>query len=47
MNARRHLRSDDDGGYRFWAIAPTPHPIPHDGPVGRSSMRTSHLHLDT
>jgi hydroxyquinol 1,2-dioxygenase len=50
--ARGHLRSDADGGYRFWAIAPTPYPIPHDGPVGRlleatgrSPMRASHLHF--
>jgi hydroxyquinol 1,2-dioxygenase len=50
--ARGHLRSDDDGRYSFWAIAPTPYPIPHDGPVGRlleavgrSPMRASHLHF--
>jgi hydroxyquinol 1,2-dioxygenase len=50
--ARGHLYTDADGGYRFWAIAPTPYPIPHDGPVGRlleatgrSPMRASHLHF--
>jgi hydroxyquinol 1,2-dioxygenase len=50
--ARAHLRTDSDGGYRFWAITPTPYPIPHDGPVGqmlaavgRSPMRASHLHF--
>jgi hydroxyquinol 1,2-dioxygenase len=50
--ARGHLHSDDDGGYRFWALTPTPYPIPHDGPVGRllaasgrSPMRASHLHF--
>ena len=50
--ARGHLFSDDEGGYRFWAITPTPYPIPADGPVGamlaavgRSPMRTSHLHF--
>ncbi|MFC4068585.1 intradiol ring-cleavage dioxygenase [Actinoplanes subglobosus] len=50
--ARGHLFSDDDGRYRFWAIEPTPYPIPHDGPVGellratgRSPMRASHLHF--
>jgi hydroxyquinol 1,2-dioxygenase len=50
--ARGHLYSDDDGGYRFWALTPTPYPIPHDGPVGRllaatgrSPMRASHLHF--
>lgn len=49
---RGHLLSDDDGGYRFWAVTPTPYPIPHDGPVGqmlaatgRSPMRASHLHF--
>jgi hydroxyquinol 1,2-dioxygenase len=50
--ARGHLYTDADGAYRFWAIAPTPYPIPHDGPVGRllaatgrSPMRASHLHF--
>ena len=50
--ARAHLRTEPDGSYRFWAVTPTPHPIPHDGPVGdllkavrRSPMRTSHLHF--
>jgi hydroxyquinol 1,2-dioxygenase len=50
--ARGHLHTDEDGGYRFWAIEPTPYPIPHDGPVGRllaatgrSPMRASHLHF--
>ncbi|MEU4689201.1 intradiol ring-cleavage dioxygenase [Actinoplanes sp. NPDC023714] len=50
--ARGHLFSDDAGAFRFWAITPTPYPIPHDGPVGRllaatarSPMRASHLHF--
>jgi hydroxyquinol 1,2-dioxygenase len=50
--ARGHLFSDDDGSYCFWAITPTPYPIPHDGPVGkmleatgRSPMRAAHLHF--
>ena len=50
--ARGHLYSDVDGSYRFWAVTPTPYPIPHDGPVGRllaatgrSPMRASHLHF--
>ena len=50
--ARGHLYSDAGGRYRFWAVAPTPYPIPHDGPVGRllaaagrSPMRASHLHF--
>ncbi|GGG26773.1 protocatechuate 3,4-dioxygenase subunit beta [Rhodococcoides trifolii] len=50
--ARAHLFSDNDGGFRFWGLTPTPYPIPHDGPVGRmleaagrSPMRASHLHF--
>lgn len=50
--ARAHLFSDENGGYRFWGLTPTPYPIPHDGPVGRlladvgrSPMRASHLHF--
>lgn len=50
--ARAHLFSEEDGTYRFWGITPTPYPIPYDGPVGqmlqavgRSPMRTSHLHF--
>lgn len=50
--ARGHLFSDDDGRYTFWALTPTPYPIPHDGPVGkmleavgRSPMRAPHLHF--
>jgi hydroxyquinol 1,2-dioxygenase len=49
---RAHLFSDHDGAFRFWAITPTPYPIPHDGPVGRmldatgrSPMRAAHLHF--
>ncbi|MFL6120097.1 dioxygenase, partial [Actinophytocola sp.] len=50
--ARGHLFTDPDGHYEFWAITPTPYPIPHDGPVGamlaaggRSPMRAAHLHF--
>ena len=50
--ARGHLYSDAGGRYRFWAITPTPYPIPYDGPVGRllaaagrSPMRAAHLHF--
>jgi hydroxyquinol 1,2-dioxygenase len=50
--ARGRLHSGPDGSFRFWAITPTPYPIPHDGPVGRlleatgrSPMRASHLHF--
>ncbi len=52
VTARAHLFTDDEGGYRFWALTPTPYPIPHDGPVGgllratsRSPMRAAHLHF--
>ena len=31
---RGWLRADDEGRYPFWAITPTPYPIPDDGPVG-------------
>jgi hydroxyquinol 1,2-dioxygenase len=50
--ARAHLKADASGRYRFWALKPTPYPIPDDGPVGvmlravsRSPMRASHLHF--
>jgi hydroxyquinol 1,2-dioxygenase len=50
--ARGHLFSDEHGRYAFWAVTPTPYPIPDDGPVGdllratgRSAMRASHLHF--
>jgi hydroxyquinol 1,2-dioxygenase len=49
---RAHLFTDDDGGYRFWGLTPTPYPIPDDGPVGsllrsvgRSPLRAAHLHF--
>lgn len=49
---RAHLYADDEGRYSFWAVTPTPYPVPHDGPVGqllaaggRSPMRASHLHF--
>ncbi len=51
-SARAHLFSEPDGSYRFWALTPTPYPIPDDGPVGRllaatgrSPMRAPHLHF--
>ena len=50
--ARGHLFADDEGRYRFWALTPTPYPIPADGPVGdllaaarRSPTRAPHLHF--
>jgi hydroxyquinol 1,2-dioxygenase len=50
--ARGHLTTGADGTFRFWALTPTPYPIPSDGPVGallaatgRSPMRAPHLHF--
>jgi len=50
--ARGHLFTAPDGRYRFWALTPTPYPIPDDGPVGqllravgRSPLRAGHLHF--
>ncbi|WP_439658347.1 dioxygenase [Lentzea sp. HUAS TT2] len=52
VTGRGHLFTEDDGGFRFWCVLPTPYPIPHDGPVGallaavhRSPMRAAHLHF--
>jgi len=52
VTGRGHLHTDETGGFRFWAVTPTPYPIPDDGPVGvllrataRSPMRAAHLHL--
>jgi hydroxyquinol 1,2-dioxygenase len=52
VTGRGHLHADEQGRYCFWAVTPTPYPIPDDGPVGellratgRSPMRASHLHL--
>jgi len=52
MAARAHFQIDGDGAYRFWALTPTPYPIPDDGPVGellaathRSPLRAPHLHF--
>lgn len=49
---RGWLISEDDGTFGFWALTPTPYPIPHDGPVGRmlqqvgrSPYRAAHLHF--
>jgi len=52
LSARARLFTDDEGRFRFWALTPTPYPIPHDGPVGkllaatgRSPLRAPHLHF--
>ncbi|MCI9888415.1 hydroxyquinol 1,2-dioxygenase [Micrococcales bacterium 31B] len=49
---RAYLNADEQGNFTFWALTPTPYPIPHDGPVGRmlqavrrSPVRASHLHF--
>lgn len=52
LAGRAHLFSGAEGTYEFWALTPTPYPIPDDGPVGellnataRSPLRASHLHF--
>ena len=35
------LVTDRNGEYRFWAVTPTPYPIPHEGPVCRLLEATS------
>jgi hypothetical protein len=52
LEGLQRLRNQVDAPRRFWAITPTPYPIPDDGPVGallaatgRSPMRASHLHF--
>lgn len=52
VGGRAHLFTDDAGRFSFWALTPTPYPIPDDGPVGkmlaaagRSPLRASHLHF--
>ncbi|HTZ45876.1 MAG TPA: dioxygenase [Jatrophihabitans sp.] len=52
LAARGRLTAGPDGEFRFWALTPTPYPIPDDGPVGRllaatgrSPMRAPHLHF--
>jgi hydroxyquinol 1,2-dioxygenase len=52
LYGRAYVFSDADGNYRFWALTPTPYPIPNDGPVGqlldavgRSPYRAAHLHF--
>ena len=52
LSARAHLFTDENGAYRFWALTPTPYPIPNDGPVGqllqavnRNPYRAPHLHF--
>ena len=49
---RAHLFAAEDGTFQFWAVTPTPYPIPDDGLVGRmlsmtgrSPMRAIHLHV--
>ncbi len=50
--ARGWLRTDSDGGYRFWSVRPAAYAIPSDGPVGellaaagRSPWRPAHIHF--
>jgi hydroxyquinol 1,2-dioxygenase len=52
VTGRGHLHTDEQGRYRFWAMTPTPYPIPDDGPVGemlratgRHPWRPAHIHM--
>lgn len=52
LRARGVMRTDAAGWIRFLALAPTPYPIPTDGPVGRMLLATgrhpwrpAHLHF--
>ena len=52
LRARGVMRTDAAGRIRFRALAPTPYPIPTDGPVGRMLLATgrhpwrpAHLHF--
>lgn len=49
---RARFRTDADGRFSFWSIAPTSYPIPEDGPVGqmlraaaRHPYRPAHIHF--
>lgn len=49
---RACFRSDAEGRFHFWTIAPTAYPVPTDGPVGamleatgRHPMRPAHVHF--
>lgn len=51
-SGRACLFTDDQGGYRFWAVTPGAYPVPTDGPIGgllessgRLPMRPAHLHF--
>jgi catechol 1,2-dioxygenase len=51
-NGRGLFTTDDDGGYRFRTVVPSPYPIPTDGPVGdllratrRHPNRPAHIHV--
>jgi hydroxyquinol 1,2-dioxygenase len=49
---RARFRTDAQGRFHFWTIAPTAYPVPTDGPVGRMleatgrhPMRPAHVHF--
>lgn len=51
-NLRGKFVTDSNGEYAFYAIRPTPYPIPYDGPAGkllqlldRHPYRPAHIHL--
>ena len=52
MRLRGRIRTDAQGGYRFWSIKPAYYPVPVDGPVGgmlqamgRHANRPGHIHM--
>lgn len=51
-NLRGKFQTDEDGGYAFYCVRPTPYPVPDDGPAGkllklmdRHPYRPAHIHL--
>jgi hydroxyquinol 1,2-dioxygenase len=49
---RARFRTDAEGRFHFWTVAPTAYPVPTDGPVGRMldatgrhPMRPAHVHF--
>lgn len=52
MNLRGRFQTDSQGRYAFYALRPTPYPIPSDGPAGRllemldrHPYRPAHIHF--
>ncbi|KAL5343329.1 Intradiol ring-cleavage dioxygenase [Aspergillus crustosus] len=52
FNLRGKFRTDEEGGYSFYCLRPTPYPVPDDGPGGkllkmmdRHPFRPAHIHI--